>query len=327
MFGGRISGNRVRHAVSAVLVLGVLAPTAAAAPGRSPAIAPERVTAGTFVEVYEVPTGLLAQWYINDHTFVYRDGTWHLFGITHPRPAAPEDEVLFAHATAPTLHGPWVKQPSALRADPVQDQHLWAPHIVFDNGTYYMFFATGGADRTQAAINLATSQDLYHWQRADEPLFTDGYEARDPMVTRVGDQWVMYYTATSEPTGGNHVVAYRTGSSLEKWSQTRSGVAFTDPTTGTGAGNTESPFVVRRGDLWYLFIGPRPAPQYTSTEVFFSPDPFDFAPSDKAGRIAAHAAEIIQDGADYWASSAGNDRTGVSIAPLTWSSDQRVAGN
>ncbi|MFI9403803.1 glycosyl hydrolase family 32 [Nocardia sp. NPDC052316] len=302
----------------------MLAPTAAAAPsgesGAQPTPAPERVTAGAFVQVYEVPTGLLAQWYINDHTFVHRDGTWHLFGITHTKPADPDNEVVFAHATAPTLHGPWVKQPSVLRAQPGEDQHLWAPHIVFDEGTYYMYFATGGADRAGAAINLATSQDLYTWQRADEPLFTDGYEARDPMVTRVGDQWVMYYTATSEPTGGNHVVAYRTSSDLRTWSQTRSGIAYTDPTTGTGAGNTESPFVMRHGSYWYLFIGPRP--HYTSTEVFFSPDPFHFAPTDNAGRIAAHAAEIVQDGDGYWASSAGINSDGVSIAPLTWSSAQ-----
>ena len=34
------------------------------------------------------------------------------------------------------------------------------------------------------------------------PLVVDGYEARDPMVLRVGDRWVMYYTATSAPAGG-----------------------------------------------------------------------------------------------------------------------------
>jgi beta-fructofuranosidase len=30
------------------------------------------------------------------------------------------------------------------------------------------------------------------------------------MVKRVGEQWVMYYTATDDPAGGHHVVAYRT---------------------------------------------------------------------------------------------------------------------
>jgi hypothetical protein len=40
-------------------------------------------------------------------------------------------------------------------------------------------------------------------------LFTDSWEARDPMVIRVGGQWVLYYIATSSPSGGNHIVAYR----------------------------------------------------------------------------------------------------------------------
>jgi Asp-tRNA(Asn)/Glu-tRNA(Gln) amidotransferase A subunit family amidase len=31
-----------------------------------------------------------------------------------------------------------------------------------------------------------------------------GFDARDPFILRVGDQWVMYYTATSKPEGGNH---------------------------------------------------------------------------------------------------------------------------
>jgi predicted GH43/DUF377 family glycosyl hydrolase len=46
-----------------------------------------------------------------------------------------------------------------------------------------------------------------NWQRHDRnPMVVDGFDARDPMVLRVGDVWVMYYTGNSEPSGGHHVV-------------------------------------------------------------------------------------------------------------------------
>jgi hypothetical protein len=65
----------------------------------------------------------------------------------------------------------------------------------------------------------------------------------------------MYYTATNPPEGGNHVVAYRTSTDLTSWSE-RS-LAFIDPLQGTGAGPTESPFVVQRGEYFYLFLSMR----------------------------------------------------------------------
>ncbi len=61
----------------------------------------------------------------------------------------------------------------------------------------------------------------------------------------------MYYTANSNPGGGNHIVAYRTSKDLVNWDERK--VAFTDPTMGTFGGPTESPFVVRRGKFYYLF--------------------------------------------------------------------------
>ncbi|MFI6599180.1 family 43 glycosylhydrolase [Nonomuraea sp. NPDC050536] len=275
------------------------------------------VTAGAFAKIYDPSVSETQSWYINDHTFV-RDGsgTWHLFGITHPEPADPNNEIEFAHATARSLSGPWTKQPPALTVDPgYGETHLWAPYVIRVGGTYYMFYAGGGGDPTSCEINLATSTDLTHWTRLPSgPLFTDGYEARDPMVARVGTQWVMYYDATSAPSGGNHIVAYRTSTDLIHWSARN--VAYVDPQTGTGAGGTESPFVVQHGGLWYLFIGPRVG--YVGTDVIASNNPYRFDLSGQVGHIASHAAEVIQDGSDTWVSSAGWGQGGVYIAPLTW---------
>ncbi len=150
-------------------------------------------------------------------------------------------------------------------------------------------------------------------------MVVDGFDGRDPFVMRIGDEWVMYYTATSAPDGGNHVVKYATSPDLTRW--TVRGTVFTDPSTGKYGGPTESPFVVRRGTKSYLFIGPRDGDKdvFDGTDVFVSDDPYRFRVQDRVGHIPAHAAEVIQDPAGkWWISRCGAERGGVYLAPLTW---------
>ncbi|WP_280368194.1 glycosyl hydrolase family 32 [Nocardia wallacei] len=273
-----------------------------------------QVSAGRFRRVYDPSVGETRPWYINDHTVVRGPDGWHLFGITGTEPADPWREVAFAHATADRLAGPWTKRPPVLTADPdYGETHLWAPYVIRADDRYFMYYDGGGTDRTATAMNLATSTDLRRWTRhPGGPLFRDGYDARDPMVLRLGDRWVMYYCATSEPGGGHHVVAYRTSTDLVHWSDRA--IAYTDPSTGTGAGPTESPFMLCHKGSWYLFIGPRP--RYVGTDVFRSDDPLHFRAADKVGHIAAHAAEIVDDGGTLWITRAGWGQGGVHIAQL-----------
>ena len=129
---------------------------------------PPMVVAGDFVRIYDPSVGENEKWYINDHCFIYgRDGSWHLFGITHQEPAAPLQERIFAHASAKTLlQKPWTKQPPAMAyapEHPWNEEHLWAPHVVHNEGTYYMFYCAGAKDHSGYRLHLATSQDLKTW--------------------------------------------------------------------------------------------------------------------------------------------------------------------
>ncbi|MEU7527157.1 hypothetical protein AB0A74_15595 [Saccharothrix sp. NPDC042600] len=286
----------------------------------APATAVADVGAAPFVRVYD-PSTTQAR-YINDHTLIRDDaGTWHLFGITHTEPADDEDEDTFAHATAPDLRGPWTTRPPALHTDPSYGEtHLWAPHVIKHGDLYYMFYAGGGVDPSRHAINLATSRDLETWTRlAGGPLFRDGAVARDPHVVRVGDRWVMYYTATEPASGGNHVVAYRTSTDLVHWGER--GIAFRDPSSGVGGGNTESPFVVFAEGAWRLFLGPRGG--YVGTDVFTSADPFRFTADGLSGHVYAHAAEVVADGGRWWVSHAGWGQRGVWLAGLDFRDGSR----
>lgn len=278
---------------------------------------PEEPVTHEFTKIFDPSVGEAKPFYIDGHTFVRDDsGTWHLFGTTHEEPAYLSDEKTFAHATASSLQGPWTKQANALTADGTYGEAvLWSPHVVHEGSTYYMFFSGGGDNRAQSQIELATSTDLVTWTRAAAPLFTDGYDARDPFVVKIGSQWVLYYTATEPSDGGSHVVAYRTSTDLTNWGPKK--IAFTDRSSGTIGGPTGSPFVVARGSDYYLFLGPQES--YESTAVYHSKDPFTFDPNDVVHRFAAHAAEIVQDtDGKVYASHAGWGEGGVYLTPLEW---------
>jgi beta-fructofuranosidase len=282
--------------------------------------------------VYDPSVGEAERWYVNDHTFFRdREGLWHLIGITHAEPAAPFDERHLAHATSPSLLGPYTKQPFALSADPAHDEtQLWAPHVLEHEGLYFMFYCAGGASKSEYRLHLATSLDGWSWTRHPaNPLVVDGYEARDPMVLRTPEGWRMYYTATLTPQGGNFIVAAAESRDLVHWSGRR--VVYRDPMSGTMAGPTESPFVFERGGRWVLLIGPdwqglveshartgRYDPNaYRRTRVLASDDPTRFALADQIATLDCHAAEVVVDEAgDWWVSHCGWGQGGVHLAPL-----------
>ena len=246
--------------------------------------------------------------------------------LAHDVPKRPRREHNFIHATAKNLlQQPWQNHPYALSVEewPWGETHLWSPHVIFHDNMYYMYYCAGGTDHTRYKIHLATSTDLWTWKRHPKnPMVEDGYDARDPFVMRVGGKWVMYYTATSSPEGGNYVVACVTSDDLVTWGDRR--IVFTDPHKGKSGGPTASPFVVQRGDSFYLIIGPRGA--YGKSDVFRSPDPFQWQLSDEVGHIQAHPAEIVRDLDGQWyVSKGGWYQGGVLLAPLTWLDEEAAA--
>ncbi len=279
------------------------------------------ISVGQFTNIYNRKTGK-KEWWINDHCFVMDTaGKWHFYGITDEKPqgapASPHANHL-AYAVASKLtQSPWQKMPFPLVADESKGEiHLWAPHVIFHDDLYYMYYCAGDHDHSKYKINLATSTDLRNWKRHPaNPMLVDGYDARDPFILRLQDKWVMYYTATSEPNGGNHTVEAVTSYDLINWSKKQR--VFTDAGIGTWGGNTESPFVVRRGTFYYLFIGP--GDSYVTTKVYRSTDPFQWKLNQQVATITAHAAEIVRDTDGKWfISHCGLEREGLWLAPLEW---------
>jgi len=230
---------------------------------------------------------------------------------------------------------------------PGQQYLMWAPHVVktaqqIISGNsaplYHMFYAGGGSDVAHFEIVHRTSSDLQHWSpRADAfPPGQDGIQARDPMVLYLSDSklWAIYYTGTDALPRGHHVVFCRTSPNLADGSWSAPQIAYQDTHIGRGFGPTESPFVLKRGAYFYLFIGPRPYdppgalpnwrhPGYVGTDVFRSKDWRHWADSDFVGHLPVHAAEVIQDlDGKLYVSSAGIEQGGLYLLPLFFDDGQ-----
>ena len=273
---------------------------------------------GTFIPIYDPAENEPEPWCLNDHCFVKGpDGRWHLFGITHVKPFdhAIDPGTRLAHATAGTLKGAWRKESFALTADPDRhDEHLlWAPHVVERDDVFHLFVCVGAREGYAYAIHRYESDDLWTWRRTTHgPVVVDGLEARDPMVLLDSDRWICYYTATQRPDGGHFVVAAVTSDDLITWSARTE--VFVHTRTGTFGGPTESPFVVRRGDRYYLFVT-----DDDTVHVYASGDPLSWDPGDHAFAFTGHACEVTRDESGEWfISHVGWEQDGLWVAPLTW---------
>ena len=279
-----------------------------------------KVYSGEFKKIYDPSENETEKWYINDHTIINGKDGWHLFGITHAEPADPLNEIICAHAITQNISEvPLKKLESPIVAEKEKGElHFWAPHIIQHNGLYYMFYCAGSLNGHDSyRIHLATSKDLYYWEKCEEnPLLIDGFDARDPMVLRVGNEWIMYYTCNSAPAGGNHCVACVRSDDLIHWSNKKT--VYTSGFSGTYGGPCESPFVEKVEDTYFLFIGPYGGYDagYSNTAVYASKDPFCFKEENLVGNIPCHAAEILKINGDYYITHCGWGQGGVYLAPL-----------
>ena len=146
-------------------------------------------------------------------------------------------------------------------------------------------------------------------------MIIDGYDARDPMILRVGNEWVMYYTCNTDPKGGNHCVRCATSEDLIHW--TKKDLVFVSDICGTYGGPCESPFVEKVNDTYFLFIGPYSGydASYSNTAVYASRDPVCFG-GEPVGNIPAHASEVLKINGSYYITHCGWGQGGVYMAPL-----------
>lgn len=266
--------------------------------------------------------------YVNDHClFRAQDGRWHLIGITRDEhEIRPDHERWFTHGAGPRL----LSETGLRELDRVCDfgAPAWAPSVVHDGRRYFMLYGP-------APLKLATSDELGHWMLNPVHLHDSPLDAchRDPMVLRRDDgTWLMYATGMHERCG---VISVYASEDLVNWRFLRYALRTTaEAPLNPPCGAAESPFVVRLGEDYYLFITYTDSEpeNYHNTLVFRSTDPLDFGEYTGTNesevvvaKLHTHAPEIVQDedGTWYittcgWPGRGVPCEGGVAIAPLEW---------
>lgn len=246
--------------------------------------------------------------YVNDHSLIELEGgRWLLTGIFHNEPQGP-DERAFVHALA-LGPGParWHEAPApsftispqrlALSADD-DEPRIWAPHVVRDHdGSLVMMYHVSARGSQRGGFRMARSTDGTTFTRAGGILFEDVCLARDPMLVRFADTWVVYYTRCLSDDHRVSGVGYRTSLDLVSWSEPSMALTLGRDTIRHDSGHTESPFVFERGGWFYLTVTSYPT-AWDATNVYRSRSPFSF-PSEPIARLSAHAAEWIAEAGDF----------------------------
>lgn len=267
-------------------------------------------------------------WYTNDHCFAKGpDGTWHAYGIIGHQPINPwVGETKLFHISAKNFQQEkWEDRGYALETKPGVERVLWAPCVFHEEGTdiWSMFYNIGNMQEnapTYASwgqLCRADSKNMSDWERhALNPLFSDPGHARDSFVTKFNGVYHYYYTRTYSETDLRSCVAVRTGPDTAHWSGPK--IVHVQPLENRHGGDAESPFVVRRNSIFYLFIC-RASSNYNETHVYWSKDPLDFPIGNFVCAIPTHASEVINTGTDKWfISNTGWDKKGLYIAKLEW---------
>ncbi len=289
--------------------------------------------------------------YINDHT-VYQDAQrrWRLIGITAKGSGDYAAERSFATAMSTEFPPASAMQEDAPLAD--FDELAWAPHVIEEADTYYVFWSPHRLHRMTSADGVEWGEHRVVMERPFHKFF------RDATILKVADgQWLLYCTARGRYF--SRVDLYQSFD-LEGWQ-------YIGPALRTGLGSernaivasTESPAVVDYRDRFYLaltynndsFFWPaillalkiwRGRDSYNDTLVLHSDNPYDFGiyrgrtrSPTLVTRLRAHAAELVhQPQQDRWyITTAGWPWVAtltsgeVAVAPLDWDAPVATAPN
>jgi len=170
----------------------------------------------------------------------------------------------------------------ALDAVPGYHGHTWAPDILFHGGTYYLYYSCSSFGKNTSAIGVATNKTLdpssedYRWEDRGCVIRSiagrDNWNAIDPnvFIDTDGTGWMSFgsfwsgvklvkldasLTRVAEPQVW-YPLCRRPEGTAEDTSETDDAIQA-DPRGkdfDPGNGAVEAPFIIRRGDWYYLFV-------------------------------------------------------------------------
>ncbi|HMN30472.1 MAG TPA: family 43 glycosylhydrolase, partial [Caldilineaceae bacterium] len=181
----------------------------------------------------------------------------------------PAAFISFGHATSTDLRT-WTPHAPVLPAGPAgswDEAGNWAPDIFEQDGRFYCYY-TGSDRANNQAIGLATSTDLFHWEKHPaNPVVTPGpwsdvqvgrdVACRDAMVfhDEVRQRYLLYYTATM--ADGRACIGLAESTDLVHWAD----VGPTYVEEDRSYNRLESAYLVPHGGRYYLFYSAKGGPK------------------------------------------------------------------
>jgi hypothetical protein len=226
----------------------------------------------------------------------------------------------------------WLPGGVAMRANRVygesvddwdDEEWLQAPHVIVRRGLYHMFYGGHRSENGECQICLAMSLDGRRFRRhrdgqGHSRVFEGPGEARDPMVLQIGERYYCYYAGHDPGEREPGRIYCRTSLDLLRWSDY---VAVNwGGQAGSGPWSAECPFVVQRGELYYLFRTCRYQPP-AACHVYCSSDPLDFGRGSDAKWVTSlpvAAPEVVRAGQRSYISSVEDLSGGIQLARLRW---------
>ena len=261
--------------------------------------------------------------YVNDHSIVVGpDGNWHLFGITSFE-GKPSHERYFVHGVGKTLYEPMREVGRSIDGGTL----AWAPCVIKKDENFYMFYGP-------SPTSLAVSFDMYEWFGTKVTLNNEPMMGahRDHFVLQVSEnEYLMYVVGVYNQKGA---VSCFSSNNLLDWDFIGYALTSGDEAPLKPAwGAIESPYVVNKDGVYYLFITYTDCSDetYNNTLVFASDNPKSFGEYNGEGngtkpitKLYGHASEILNVREDYYITTCGwlskniPHKGAVSIASLKW---------
>lgn len=247
-----------------------------------------------------------------------RDGTWQLWSCIRATREPGNTRLLYRWEGAQLTDANWKPMGVAMRADSALGETvggLQAPFVVRDRDRFLMFYGDWANIRSQESTD--GKKFVRHTAADGSPHFGRDAESntRDPMILRVNDEWICYYTANPEKRGR---VFARISKDLRSWGSecevAGPGVAPRDLRY-----SAECPFVVERapGEFYLFYTQVYGAQAHTT--VRYSHTALDFTAADNVvAELPIAAPEIIRVSGEWFIAALRGDLKGIQVARLAW---------
>jgi hypothetical protein len=255
------------------------------------------------------------------------DGTWQIWSCIRKTNEKGHTRLFYRWEGDSITQTDWDPMGIAMRADTILGEAaggMQAPYVIPYMGKYLMFYGDWNH------ICLAESQDGKQFDRVFKnntaALFGDPGETntRDPMVIRVNDQWLCYYTAHPDDDGAIYL---RSSKDLYAWSESK--IVSHGGSPGSGKlWLAECPHVVQYDGKYYLFrtysygeYANGKQIREPETNVYCSDDPENFGIDTDSlliGKLPVAAPEIIYHKGKWYIAALMADLQGIRLARLNW---------